>query len=109
MREAQAALENKGRLLGIILDTIPTPITYKDSSGNYLGINSAFASFFAAAYPRLLVSRSDPGFGIDALAGSSSQATLGLMTIAACVFLPIVIAYQAWKFARFRKDKHEEA
>jgi cytochrome bd ubiquinol oxidase subunit II len=69
----------------------------------------AMASLFAAAFPRMVISSIDPSFGIDAFAGSSSDRTLTVMTGVAAVFVPIVIAYQAWKFIRFRKDKNEEA
>ena len=69
----------------------------------------AMASLFIAAFPRMVISSIDPGFGIDAIAGSSSQTTLGVMTWVAVVFIPIVIAYQSWKYAHFRKDKNEEA
>jgi cytochrome d ubiquinol oxidase subunit II len=69
----------------------------------------AMASLFAAAFPRMLMSSTDPLFGLDAFTASSSQRTLGVMTWVAAVFIPIVLAYQAWKYARFRKDKHGEA
>jgi cytochrome d ubiquinol oxidase subunit II len=68
----------------------------------------AMASLFAAAFPRMVMSSIDSGFGIDAIAGSSSQTTLGVMTWVAVVFIPIVIGYQSWKYAHFRKDKNEE-
>jgi cytochrome d ubiquinol oxidase subunit II len=69
----------------------------------------AMASLFVAAFPRMLISSIDSLFGLDAKGGSSSQATLSVMSWAALVFVPIVLAYQAWKYARFRKDKNEEA
>lgn len=66
------------------------------------------ASLFVAAFPRMLISSIDSRFGLDAIGGSSSQATLSVMTWVALVFVPIVLAYQAWKYLRFRKDKNEE-
>jgi cytochrome d ubiquinol oxidase subunit II len=69
----------------------------------------AMASLFAAAYPRMLISSVEPGFGLDAFSGSSSGRTLSVMTWVAVAFVPVVIAYQAWKYRRFRADKHEEA
>lgn len=68
----------------------------------------AMASLFVAAFPRMVISSIDPGFGIDAIAGSSSRTTLGVMTWVAAIFIPIVIGYQSWKYAHFRKDKSEE-
>jgi cytochrome d ubiquinol oxidase subunit II len=40
---------------------------------------------------------------INAMNASSSQLTLVLMTIAACVFVPIVLAYTAWTYSVFRR------
>jgi cytochrome d oxidase, subunit II (cydB) len=86
---------------------------WRDIKGQQLfwGIASvvlAMASLFVAAFPRMLVSSIAPDFGIDAIAGSSSQNTLGIMTWVAIVFIPLVIAYQGWKYAHFSKDKNEE-
>lgn len=36
-------LTESKRMLSVVIDTIPTPVFYKDSSGKYLGCNSAFA------------------------------------------------------------------
>lgn len=69
----------------------------------------AMASLFAAAFPRMVISSVDPGFGIEAVAGSSGKATLDVMTWVAIVFIPIVIGYQGWKYVHFSKDKNEEA
>jgi PAS domain S-box-containing protein len=46
IEEAKEALSRQTQLLGSILDAIPTPITYKDSDGLYLGCNSAYTDFF---------------------------------------------------------------
>ncbi|MFT4108036.1 MAG: cytochrome d ubiquinol oxidase subunit II [Propionicimonas sp.] len=40
---------------------------------------------------------------INAMNASSSQLTLVLMTVAACVFVPIVLAYTAWAYTVFRR------
>jgi len=40
---------------------------------------------------------------LNALNASSTQLTLTLMTIAACVFVPIVLAYTAWTYTVFRR------
>lgn len=69
----------------------------------------AMASLFVAAFPRMVISSVAPGFGIEAIGGSSSRVTLGVMTRVAAVFIPIVIGYQGWKYIHFRKDKNGEA
>lgn len=40
---------------------------------------------------------------LTAMNASSSEMTLTLMTVAACVFVPIVIAYTAWAYTVFRR------
>ncbi|MDR1294745.1 MAG: cytochrome d ubiquinol oxidase subunit II, partial [Bifidobacteriaceae bacterium] len=41
--------------------------------------------------------------GLPIVAASSSDLTLKLMTIVACVLVPVVLAYQAWNIWIFRK------
>jgi PAS domain S-box-containing protein len=43
------ALRERVSLLETILETIPSPIFYKDVAGRYLGCNSAFAAFWGRA------------------------------------------------------------
>ncbi|MCA0294786.1 MAG: cytochrome d ubiquinol oxidase subunit II [Actinobacteria bacterium] len=40
---------------------------------------------------------------LTAMNASSSELTLTLMTVAACVFVPIVLAYTAWAYTVFRR------
>jgi PAS domain S-box-containing protein len=41
-KKAEEELKNKSNILQIVMDTIQTPIYYKNIDGNYLGCNSAF-------------------------------------------------------------------
>ena len=61
------------------------------------------ASIFGAVFPRVLPSTIDPAFSLTITNASSSDYTLGLMTVVACVGLPLVIAYQAWTYWVFRR------
>ena len=61
------------------------------------------ASVFGAAFPVVLPSTLDPAFNLTISNASSSDYTLGLMTIVACVGLPLVLAYQAWTYWVFRR------
>lgn len=61
------------------------------------------ASIFGAVFPRVLPSTIDPAFSLTIANASSSDYTLGLMTVVACVGLPLVIAYQAWTYWVFRR------
>lgn len=53
-------------------------------------------------YPNLVPSSLDPAFSLTAFNSSSSIYTLRIMTVVAVIFVPIVIAYQAWVYRVFR-------
>ncbi len=59
-------------------------------------------TLFLNLYPRLLVSSIDPAFDITVSNARASDLTLTIMTWAAIVFLPIVLAYQSWTYWVFR-------
>lgn len=58
---------------------------------------------YVANYPYMLPSKLAPQFGIDLFQAASSQYTLTVMFYAALIFVPIVLAYQGWKFWYFAK------
>jgi cytochrome bd ubiquinol oxidase subunit II len=53
-------------------------------------------------YPNLIPSSMDPQYSLTIFNSSSSVYTLKIMTGVALVFVPIVIAYQAWTYRIFR-------
>ncbi|GAB13886.1 cytochrome d ubiquinol oxidase subunit II [Arthrobacter globiformis] len=61
------------------------------------------ASIFGAVFPVVLPSTIDPAYNLTIANASSSDYTLGLMSIVACIGLPLVIAYQAWTYWVFRR------
>jgi cytochrome d ubiquinol oxidase subunit II len=61
------------------------------------------AAIFAAAYPAVLPSTVDPAYTLTISNASSSDYTLGVMTIVAGVGLPVVLLYQAWSYWVFRR------
>ncbi|MDQ0679036.1 cytochrome d ubiquinol oxidase subunit II [Arthrobacter pascens] len=61
------------------------------------------ASIFGAVFPVVLPSTVNPEFSLTISNASSSDYTLGLMSIVAAVGLPLVIAYQAWTYWVFRR------
>jgi cytochrome bd ubiquinol oxidase subunit II len=61
------------------------------------------AAIFTAAYPAVLPSTLDPAFTLTVSNASSSDYTLGVMTVVAAVGLPVVLLYQAWSYWVFRK------
>ena len=61
------------------------------------------ASIFGAVFPVVLPSTLDPAFDLTVANASSSDYTLGLMSVVAAVGLPLVITYQAWTYWVFRR------
>jgi cytochrome bd ubiquinol oxidase subunit II len=59
-------------------------------------------TLFLNLYPRLLVSSIDPAFDITIANAKASDLTLTIMSWAALVFVPIVLAYQSWSYWVFR-------
>ena len=60
-------------------------------------------SIFGAVFPVVLPSTLDSAFDLTISNASSSDYTLGLMSIVAAFGLPLVIAYQAWTYWVFRR------
>lgn len=70
---------------------------------NMVAVAGVVALLFGSLYPYLMPTTLEGGYGLTIFNSSSSQYTLTVMTIAAAVMTPIVIAYQAWSFWVFRK------
>jgi cytochrome d ubiquinol oxidase subunit II len=60
-------------------------------------------SIFANLYPRVMVSTLGPSTDLTVSNTSSSPYALKVMTIAAVVLFPVVLAYQAWSYYTFRR------
>jgi cytochrome d ubiquinol oxidase subunit II len=78
-----------------------------------LSIALLTATFFGALYPNALPSTTNPAYDLTLRTASSSHYTLVVMTIVAVIFVPIVLAYQAWTYWVFRhrlgRDDYEGA
>ncbi len=61
-----------------------------------------------ALFPFLMTSSLKPSHSLTVWDASSSQMTLWLMTIAAAIFVPIVLAYTSWAFHIMREAISEE-
>ncbi len=61
------------------------------------------ASFFVSLYPRVMISSLGPEFSLTIYNSAASDYALRVMSIVAAVFLPVVIAYQAWSYWVFRR------
>ncbi|MET3204301.1 UNVERIFIED_ORG: cytochrome d ubiquinol oxidase subunit II [Arthrobacter sp. UYEF13] len=60
-------------------------------------------SIFGAVFPVVLPSTLNPAFDLTVANASSSDYTLGLMSVVAAVGLPLVVTYQAWTYWVFRR------
>ena len=71
--------------------------------GSTFGIVFTLAAFFLNSYPRVMISTLNPDWSLTVYNASSSDYTLGVMTIVAITAVPIVLAYQIWTYRVFRK------
>lgn len=71
--------------------------------GTAITIALAVAALFVALFPDVMPSSTDPAFSLTIDNAASSTTTLRIMTVAALVFTPIVVAYQGWTYWVFRK------
>jgi cytochrome d ubiquinol oxidase subunit II len=67
-----------------------------------VGIAATVGSLFAGLYPDVLVSSTDPRFSLTVAGTASGDYALKVMTVVAVVFLPLVLAYQAYCYVVFR-------
>lgn len=69
------------------------------------GITIAFSTVtvFMGLFPRVMVSSTNNDYSLTIFNASSSPNTLQVMSIVALIFVPIVLAYQAWSYWIFRK------
>ncbi len=61
------------------------------------------ATIFVALFPRVMISSIQTDFSLTIYTAASSDYTLRVMTVVALIFLPIVVAYQAWSYWVFRR------
>jgi len=72
-------------------------------AANAVAILAATAALFTALYPNVLPSTISPAYSLTTANAASEARTLAVMTVVACIFLPFVLAYQAWTYWVFRK------
>jgi cytochrome d ubiquinol oxidase subunit II len=60
-------------------------------------------SFFVTMFPRIMISSTNADYSLTIYNASSSPYTLKAMSIVALIFVPIVLAYQAWSYWVFRQ------
>lgn len=63
---------------------------------------AGIGAIFVATFPVVLPSTIDHRFDLTISNASSSSYTLGVMSVVACIGLPLVLGYQAWTYWVFR-------
>lgn len=66
-------------------------------------IVTAVLALWFALFPNVMPSSTDPAFDMTIENSSSTDYTLTIMSWAALIFLPLVLAYQGWTYWVFRK------
>lgn len=61
------------------------------------------AAIFGGLFPNVMISSTNPDWSLTIYNAASSTNTLSVMSIVVAIFLPIVLAYQAWNYWIFRK------
>ncbi|NNG19859.1 cytochrome d ubiquinol oxidase subunit II [Naumannella sp. ID2617S] len=70
--------------------------------GTVVAILTMMVMIFSCMFPNAITAL-EPGNDMSVAAAASTPYTLRIMTIAAAVFVPVVLGYQAWTFWVFRK------
>ena len=99
-------------LLAAILVAVAATSQKKGSDGLAFVLNGlAIAVMMVTMFIKMWINIGfvPEGIEFDMWIASSSPMTLKIMTIAACVFVPIVLAYQAWSYWVFSKRLSREA
>lgn len=101
-------------VLGFILSTIAALTLILGLIANYfkregiafslivITIVTAVGSLFAALFPNVFPSSTNPAFSLTIENASSSQYTLTVMSWVAVVMIPLVLIYQGWTYWVFR-------
>lgn len=72
-------------------------------TGTAVSILTLFAGIFVTMFPNVMLSSLDPAWSLTIANAASTPYTLKIMTVATIIFLPLVLAYQAWTYWVFRK------
>lgn len=68
-----------------------------------LSIAAGMVTMFLMLFPDVMISSLDPAWSLTIYNAASSEYTLRTMTIVTVIFLPFVLAYQAWSYWVFRQ------
>jgi cytochrome bd ubiquinol oxidase subunit II len=69
-------------------------------------IAATVSSLFVDLFPSVLISSTDAAYSLTVAGAASGPYALKVMTVAAVVFVPLVLLYQAWTYRVFRARVH---
>ncbi len=80
----------------------------KNAAGWAFAMTSVAIAFstitiFMGLYPRLLVSSLNPAWNLTIYNSSASDYSLGLVSVVALIFIPVILIYQGWSYWVFRQ------
>ena len=76
---------------------------------HFAGIAFAVVFIFSAMAPDVMRSSIDPAYSLTITQASSASTTLAIMTVAAVVFVPVVLIYTVWGYKVFSRRINAEA
>jgi cytochrome d ubiquinol oxidase subunit II len=88
-------------VLGVAL-TAASPGSGRVFVATAVAIGGTVAAIFANLYPAVLISTTDSANTLTVQNSSASQYSLQVMSVAAAVLVPLVLAYQGWTYYVFR-------
>ena len=68
-----------------------------------MAMGATVTTIFAELYSNVMVSSTSSAFNITIGNAASSSYALTVLTVVACIFLPLVLGYQAWSYHVFRR------
>ena len=70
---------------------------------------ATLSSLFVDLFPNVLISSTDAAYNLTVSGAASGSYALKVMTVAAAIFLPLVLLYQGWTYRVFRARVHDSA
>ena len=70
---------------------------------------ATLSSLFVDLFPNVLISSTDAAYNLTVSGAASGSYALKVMTIAAAIFVPLILLYQSWTYRVFRARVHDSA
>jgi cytochrome d ubiquinol oxidase subunit II len=104
----KGALLNPVELAAVLAGFAAVWLVYSRSEGwafaaTTVTMAGCVLSIFVDLYPRVMVSSTSPAFSLTVHNTASGAYSLTAMTVVVVIFLPFVLAYQAWSYYVFRR------